>query len=394
MNKTIWFSPDKRSLDNIDIKRIFLDYKNPRITWEKFESEKDLLLYMYNHYSLDELAISMTQFWYFDAEPVVCIPLELPKEFEKLSKIELSESTKYDNFLKTAYFTVVEWNRRVSTLKILLNISWYNDLNIRKDIFKKVLTSDIISDLSSIPIIVYPRRKDITPYLWVRHIWWNKPWEPYAQALYIDDLINNQWYSFESVKDLMSDKSWKIIKNYISLKLFDTAEENNINIVNARNSFSFLTLSIWQKSVKEYLGFPTNLNQLEGQDKIIIEDKIDNFKRYFKWIYWDKKAWILPIIFESRDITKKLTKILANEKSLTFLEKTNDIDWAFDRSDWEKDMILTWLSTSHRKISNLKDDLDLLLSKWIIKVFDVEDDIFLLEKNVRDLKEILNKYNK
>lgn len=387
-------SPDKKSIDNVSVKNIFLDYQNPRITWITFSSEEDLLLYMYENFSLDELAISMTQFWYFDAEPVVCIPKNLPEKFKKLSKEVLATSDEYANFLHApdTEFIVVEWNRRVSTLKILLNINWIKDnLKIRKEIFKKDLKESIKKDLEKIPVIVYSSRQDVIPYLWVRHIGWNKSRDPYAQAVYIDNLITREKYSIDDVTNLMADKASKIIKNFVALKLLDLADEMWLDTITAKNSFSFLILSIWQKPIKEYLWLPTNWNDINTQ-KIISDEKKDNFKRYFKWIYWDKKQGILPIISESRDITAKITKIFLNEVSTKYLEESNDINWAYDRSDWERDMVITWLTSAVTRIWNLKDLISFLLNKGILSRSDIENHIFYLKKHLNDLENTLKEY--
>lgn len=387
-------SPDKKSIDNIPVKNIYLDYDNPRITWEKFSNEEDLLLYMYENYALDELAMSMTQFWYFDAEPVVCIPKNLPDEFKHLSKQELSKSIDYESFLRhpDTQFIVIEWNRRISTLKILLNINWIkNNLKIRKEIFKVNLTNEIRNDLENIPIIVYSKREDVIPYLWVRHIWWNKSWDPYAQAIYIDNLIK-QGYGFDQVTNLIADKASKIIKNFVALKLLDLADKEGLDVVTAKNSFSFLVLSIWQNPIKEYLWLPSSWSDINIEGDIIPQDKINNFKKYFTWIYWDKQKGIVPVISESRDITKKITKILSNKHATKFLEENNDISWAYDRSDWEKDMVITGLSAAVTRIWNLKDLVSLLLSKQMLDKSEIEDNIFYLRRHLKDLEHTLQEY--
>lgn len=388
-------SPDKKSIDNVSVKNIFLDYQNPRITWTTFSSEEDLLLYMYENFSLDELAISMTQFWYFDAEPVVCIPKSLPESFKKLSKEALAASEDYANFLRASdtEFIVVEWNRRVSTLKILLNINWIkNNLKIRKEIFRKDLNEFIKKDLEQIPVIVYSSREDVIPYLWVRHIGWSKSRDPYAQAVYIDNLVTKEGYTLDEVKNLMSDKSWKTIKNFVALKLLDYAEDLWLDVIAAKNTFSLLILSIGQKPIKEYLWLPDRWELLDLSKEIISEDNSKSFKKYFKWIYWDRRQWLQSIIKESRDITQKLTKILSNKDATKYLEDKNDIDGAYERSDWEKQMIISSLNSSVTRLWNLKDSVALLLNKKILDKKDIEDNIYLLTLHLEDLKRTLMKY--
>lgn len=378
-----------------DIRRISLDYWNPRITWKTFNNEDELLEFMYDHYSLDELALSMTQFWYFNAEPLVVIPNDLPDDFSKISSEQLAKNDSYIEFIKndSTTFTVIEWNRRASTIKILLNIDDIKgNLRIRKEVFLKDLSENIIDDLLNIPIIVYPRRDDIVPYLWVKHIGGSKPWDPYSQALYIAKLIEEEKYTFDEVKNLMSDKSWKVIKNYVSLRLLEKAEDLWIETNQAKQQFSFLTLSIWQLNIKKFLWLPSNLNELEERlDNIIQEEYIENFKKFYLWIFWDKNK--PPIITESRDITNYLTKILWNNDSTETLIKTNNIEISYERSDWEKNMVIQWLITSHRKLSSLRDTLEYLLKNESITVEEIEKEIIALNNDINNINNICEKYN-
>lgn len=388
--KIIWHSASKMSLD-VFVEKIFLDTDNPRMSDKNFSSEKDLVTYMYQNYSLDELALSMTQFWYFDAEPVVVIPKALPAQFTKLDDDKLATSDEYKTFIKdpNTEFIVVEGNRRISTIKILLDIEGYGQLpQIRKEIFKESLSEWIKQDLKKVPVIVYPYRHQITPYLWVRHIWWNKPWDPYAQALYIANLIEQKDYDMQEVKELMSDKSGKVIKNYVSLKLLDIAEKEGYSVENAINHFSFLILSIGQRPIKDYIGLVDDLGSLKKFDDSIIKKK-DKFLKYFTWIFGDKSRGTLPLIQESRDITKKLSKILASSDATTYLEKHSDILWAFERSDWEKEMVINWLASADRTLRNVLVSLEILLGDQKIYKDDIKTEIFWLRKNLKDLMRIV-----
>ena len=379
----------------LSIDKIHLDFSNPRITGQKFSDEFWLLEYMYYHYSLEELALSMSQFWYFNAEPIVVIPKNLPDTFANMSVEELNESSEYEKFINDSNteFIVVEWNRRISTIKILLDIDGVKGkLSVRKDIFKQALKPEIENDLKVIPATVYPNRSWVIPYLWVRHIWWNKAWEPYPQALYIASLIEEEWYSFDEVKNLMSDKNSKVIKNYVSLKLLDYAQELSLDVGTAKNLFSLLTLSIWQQSIKEYLWLPTSWGELEWKEEIIWEQYKENFIRFFKWIFWDKTSGTQSIIWESRDITNYLAKTLANNDSKIHLEKTNDLMSSYEKSDWEKNMVISWLNTAHRKLLNLRDSLEYLLSKDLLNIEEIEKEVLSLNNDIKDINIIYDKY--
>jgi hypothetical protein len=97
----------KRPLKNIAIGRLHLDPANPRLPEEAQGSKKDELLpHLFAHFDLEEIAAPMAQNGYFDEEPLVAVPVGLPKKLQP----DPGEpaSAEYLKFLDKAEFTVVE----------------------------------------------------------------------------------------------------------------------------------------------------------------------------------------------------------------------------------------------------------------------------------------------
>ena len=65
----------------------------------------------------------MTKNGYLDEEPIVVIPKDLPEEFVGFQPEELVLKSEYVDFIEdpNTEFVVVEGNRRISTIKILLS---------------------------------------------------------------------------------------------------------------------------------------------------------------------------------------------------------------------------------------------------------------------------------
>ena len=149
----------KKKVRYLKIGQIRLDSQNPRLPEEaQGQAEPKLLAVLYRDFNLDELAFSMAQNGYFDEEPIVVV----------------GKSGKP--------FVAAEGNRRVATIKILLDPKKRNELGIKN---WPSLAPDIVKDLSSIPAIVYKNRDEVLPYLGVRHIAGIMKWDSYAKARYV-----------------------------------------------------------------------------------------------------------------------------------------------------------------------------------------------------------------
>src|SRR5438105_4275885 len=92
-------SDDQSTIKRRDIGSLLLDPENPRISVPPKTKEPDIVKILYETQALDELALSLVRNGYFLEEPVVIVPAE-------------NASGK---------FVVVEGNRRVATIKILID---------------------------------------------------------------------------------------------------------------------------------------------------------------------------------------------------------------------------------------------------------------------------------
>ncbi len=117
----------------------------------------------------------MAENGYFDAEPLVAFPINLPQEFASSDYNELKDNQDYERFIKShdTHFIVAEGNRRLGAAKLLFRGD--------KATFPK-LNKDIEEDLSILPAIIYPKRKDVLAYLGARHIIGTRKWDASLQT--------------------------------------------------------------------------------------------------------------------------------------------------------------------------------------------------------------------
>jgi len=344
--KSNQISSRRRPPLNIEIERLFLDKDNPRLPKEvQGKKESDLLVALYRGFNLDELAESMSQNGYFDEEPLVVIPMKLPRELLKADP----NSKEFIGFIskKDTDFVVVEGNRRLAAVKILLDSSLRTQLRIKH--WPEVVEG-VIDSLKILPTIVYSTRDEIVPYLGVRHIVGIQKWDSYAKARYIASLID-KGRSLEEVESEIGDTQGSARKNYISYKLLEQAvEEFDIDPKPVTDNFSLLMLAIGQGKIKRFLGIPTRAADTNIEEPVP-KDHIDNLKNLISWIFGDGR--FDPVIKESRDITRYLSHVVDSGEAVKRLERNRDLDEAYDLSGGEEQMVLRYLSSANRKLEGV-----------------------------------------
>jgi hypothetical protein len=345
----------KRPLLNVPIGLLHLDPENPRLPEEaQGRKEEEVLEHLLEHFDLEEIAAPMAQNGYFDEEPLVAIPHGLPKRL--IPKAGAKEAAEYLKFLETAEFTVVEGNRRLATARILRSDELRQKLHVRgwPDI-----SPEVRADLDELPVIVYPARQEVLPYLGVRHITGNKKWDSYAKARYIAAMLDED-YSIDDIVREVGDRSQSVLRNAVAYRTLQQAQkELDWDISRAKEDFSYLLLAIGQRSVKVFLGWSkkgTDKDQVKALsldevqlDTPVPESHLKNLRDFLSWIYGEGNK-VLPVIKESRDITNYLSHVLASPKATEYLRKSRDLREAYELSDGEEAMVRNLLGTANTRL--------------------------------------------
>jgi hypothetical protein len=345
----------KRPLRNVEIARLHLDPANPRLPEEaQGRSEPALMQHLYEHFDLEEIAAPMAQNGYFDEEPLVAVPNSISKRL--LPKPGEPASADYLAFLDTAEFTVVEGNRRLATARILRDDSLRQELHVRG---WPEISPEVRHDLDLLPVIIYPTRHEVLPYLGVRHITGNKKWDSYAKARYIAAMLD-EGHTIENIMREVGDRSQGVLKNAVSYKILQQAKtELDWDIARAKEDFSYLVLAIGQRNVKVFLGWSKPATEADrvkvlSLDEIpldapIPETHLKNLRDFLSWIYGEGSK-VLPVIKESRDITNYLAHVVASPKAVEFLRTSRDLRDAYDLTDGEEAMVRNLLGTANTKL--------------------------------------------
>lgn len=344
----------KRPQLNISLGCLHLDVKNPRLPEEaQNKPEDDVLIHLFNHFDLEEISDSMVRNGYFDEEPLVAVPKTLPKHLQSESIDHNSpEFIKYIGD-KNTEFVVAEGNRRLATAKLLTDVDLRRSLKVARS--WPTPSKEVADDLSILPVIIYKERKDVLPYLGVRHITGNKKWDSYAKARYIDEMLKES-YSVEEIEQAVGDRAQSVRKNAVAFNLLRSAhEELDYSLENAKENFSLLLLSLGQKSVKKFLGWQKDVKGAikslplseVNLEMPVDEDNLDNLHHLLRWLFGEGTK-ITPAIHESRDITNYLKTVLDSDQAIVHLKKTGDLKEAYELTDGEESMVKRLLQNSNR----------------------------------------------
>jgi len=361
MVKKISLIGRKRPQIDISLANIELDNKNPRLAEEhKGGTQFDILKVLYDEFDLEELAYSMVENGYFEEEPIVVIPQNLPKTFKWDEDVELLEKNLQELVAsnKNIKFVVIEGNRRMASAKLLIEKELRDRLKIRTDDFPKIKDETVKSDLKLIPSIVYKDRRDISPYLGVRHITGVLKWEAYAKARYIAARIEDEIRkgrsvesSIQEVQRKVADRSDLIKKQYMAYKVFEQARDDiSFDVDAIINRFSLITVALSHPSIREFIGV-ASYKEVKFNKPLVPKIKLEKLDILFTWIFGKGKDKP-PILTDSRKIQSQLSYILADKDSTEYLLKYGNLEEAYERSGGEREFIKKKINTANRAVAN------------------------------------------
>lgn len=372
----------KRPLAYINAVNLHLDPLNPRLPQDiQNKGEEDICYALYRFFDIEELAYSMAENGYFDEEPLVAIPQTLPAEFYGISGNELLLNEDYKQFIKNpdTQFVVVEGNRRLSTIKLLLSSELKKKLKINSI---PEISDEIVQDISNLPVIIYPNRTEVLPYLGVRHISGIKKWEPYAKARYIANMVEHVGFTIDEIQKQVGDRNNSARKIYLCYQLIEVAKyEFDLNTEKAENLFSYLLLASGQGSIKDYLGIEKRLQDIDLK-KPISNNKLQNLKNIFSWLYGEGRDK-LPVIKESRDITERLSPVLKSVLATEYLLNTRDLTEAYERSDGEDELLKKYLVKANSLLSKSLGYISKSNSD------DINEEVKRLQDNIESINALL-----
>jgi len=319
------FSPPQA----IDVDKLLLDEKNPRIPLNKRKlSQDELVAYVADHYFALTIARSISAHQYFPSEPLIAIPGS-----------------------KSGEFVVVEGNRRLSALKLLLHPELRSGLDSRKE-WDSLLTTNVPS---KVPVVVVKKRRDVAPIIGYRHISGIQQWDSDAKARYIADQVDDG-LSFKETAGEVGESENAVRMHYRNHHIGQQAEElkgkQKISpeaLQAMKRDFGTFTRAMQSGNILTFIGAPSPAKVEKGKLPVPAAKK-DALKEMVEMLFGPT-----AVLEESRDATD-LGKAISTKEGLATLRKTRNLEEAVAASGGILERLIQRLSSAGRSLRSAKDD--------------------------------------
>lgn len=346
---------------DLSITDLLLDVENPRFGLKsKVESQEDVVIKLEMAFDIISIAESISRNGFFANEPLIVI--------------KAKEKNKY---------TVIEGNRRFAALLGLTNESIRKKL-YQAENFEELASKSVFNLKSKVPCTLVDTRDKIASILGFRHISGILEWQPYAQAVFIAKLIDEEGRSFEEVaKDVGKSKN-EIAGMYRNQAIAKQAADVGMNTIGLEKSFSALTVAMSSPGIRAFIAAPLGSAVTPGI-RPIPEVNYGELKELLSYLFGDDLK--PPVISDTREINR-LGKIIQNPIGLETLRKTRSTSEA-EAAIKEQGMdpytrLINRLKTANESVKSTFDDIP-----DYIKDENVQAYIQSLDENVASLRNII-----
>jgi len=288
------------------------DWRNPRFpprATENFGDDDEVYVYLDKNFDAASVAESIWRHGYFNSEPLIAIP---------------SQDGEY---------VVLEGNRRLTALKGLSS----DDLRKRfaDPRWKKLET--IFGPEDTVPVLVATSRGEVAPILGYRHVTGIAPWDPFQQAKYVADLIDDEDNPLTAaeVASLIGRDVSEVRAFYRNYSTLEQARdgfelEDTERIV---DEFGVWNRAMSNTGIRSYIEAPPPRDVEEGTYPLP-ETAAPALARLTTWIFGEprsgEKSGESPanrhgrVITDSRELTR-LSRVLAHPDGRAELEAGSDL---------------------------------------------------------------------
>lgn len=226
---------------DIAVGQILLDPENPRLASFDVKGQPEILRALVEQQSVDEVALSIAENGFYTTERLLVVAVE---------KGEADFSAKEKRYY------VVEGNRRLAAVKILLDRKLQQTLHV-SDL--PAITAARRNELQKLPVAIFESRQRLWPYLGFRHVNGPRAWDAIDKAQFIARVHEVYKIPLDEVTRRIGDRFATVRKMYLGYRLLRQAE--TLGLFNRedrfgakRFPFSHLYTAADQTPYQQFLG--------------------------------------------------------------------------------------------------------------------------------------------
>lgn len=311
---------------------LLFDSENARFAGiHRRASQADIAKNLWEETHLDELIISIAVYGYYKHEPLLV--------------------TK-----KSGKYIVVEGNRRLAAVKILLDPKLAKYVGARPVDLPKI-TRRRSEELSHLPAIVYGSRKELWSYLSFRHINGPRSWSAISKAEFVARLREGG-ISFEEILKSTGDRNKTSIKMYNGLMVLRQGEEKTRfkrhDFEATKFNFSHLYTLIQFPVTRRFLG----LEKLDARGPFpknpVPDDKLKELEEVLMWVFGSRSMKVEGLIKSQNPDLRMLDDVIGNIDALSYLREARNLNDAHEYTEQEDRRLESFVIRAERNIRKAK----------------------------------------
>lgn len=332
---------NNKAIEFVSVDRLLLDEENPRLPEDLVpRTQEKMIAYIASKGAIEDLMSSIGKNGFFVGEALVAYRNDKDKPGQ---------------------LRVIEGNRRLTAVKLILQPAIYPNRPSIKELADAAKNKDRLAEL---PVVIFPSRDEVLPYLGSRHIVGVRQWEPLAKARYMRQLFNALHQEGRPPKEgyravaeqIGSYKRTDYIKsNLDGLAVYEVMDDKNffgIKGLSEENiDFGTLYTAVGYDQVAEYIGAAKYNAKTKSYDRLEPIDspsvlKTDKVKRLTEWLYKENDDGE-TVVGESRRLPM-LAKVLASPDARKELESGASLDIAYSYTSGVNDDLMEHIQAARK----------------------------------------------
>ncbi len=295
----------------IPLSSLRLDAANPRFggLGTTDASQRDILNRIVTVFGIGDVLSSLAVNGFFQAEPLV-------------------GRTRPDG-----YITIMEGNRRLAACLVLAGEERAVDQVSMGESARATWLGHGSRQIDPIPVIVFgehEQSRELLSYLGVRHISASSPWDSYAKAAWVAEVVRQSSLSIAEVAQMVGDKNQTVSRLLEGFYFVRQVEETgrfrpSDSVRNGRGSVTAYPFS-WVYTILGYLTTRVFVGLPEGPPvpNPVPPEKLDNAGLLCRAMFGDRNHGKNSAVSDSRQLGD-LASVLASEEKVALLEQGHSV---------------------------------------------------------------------
>ncbi len=273
---------------------------------------------------------------------------------------------------------VIEGNRRLAAVKLLMEPETRVRLNIKADWHP---SQKVLDSLKELPVIVRPR-KDIWDYIGFKHLNGAQPWDSIAKAQYIHRVHSSFGVPLEEIASTLGDRNDTVVRMYRGYFILKQAMDEGVfdpeNRTKPKFPFSHLWTALTYKSVQDFLGITQE--QLANSQPVPKKNK-QKLGELMLWLYGNKEEAVEPRVRSQNPHLREMAEVLESPRGLQFLRSGQPLAVALEAARGDARLFQDAMSKAESELRNA--------SRFVATGYSGERELLATALNIEKLAKTL-----